>query len=246
MISSNRDTVKGKHELFGDLLSNILPDIEREASLVGRTIVDTGVWLVGLSTAVLALLIGSDKASEAIESWSYTLGILLFSCVVLLGVLQKVIFHIAERKQLSVSIRFRAAMIAYLDTQRTAQNYQDNWSIEYTVRRLKEDFGVDYSFLLEGKISTSEARTAYNEQLEIHRKWEQQGLDSLANIICVHTGLSKEKEEKYFEPADDSENEKTRKSAQNINLIYKYADYAYFAAALFFVLGVGVLSGGAI
>jgi hypothetical protein len=243
MTTSQSQLVKGQDELTTQLIRRIYPDIEREISNIGRSFVDVGIWLVGLSTGVLALLISSENTSNLIGEWSFTWGVIAFSSVVFLGVMQRVIFHIAELMRLPISIRFRTALIAATDNSRMAVELDDNWTVEDIVKQLKEDFGVDYSYLIEYGSSIGEAKKAYNSQLDIHREFEERGLTSLANLVCVHTGLKKEKEESFFQTGADDE--KTRSAAILANRVYRLADIVYFSSAVVFAVGIGILAVGA-
>jgi len=246
MPVSNEDIVKDKSELFAELLGDLYPDLEREATSLSKSVIDVGVWLVGLSTGVLALLISSENISSLLSESSFRNGLFAFSLVVLFGVVQRIIFHIAEQMRLPISIQLRVLLIALNDSNRVAREMNDNWTVADIVQRLRDDFGVDYSFLIDQEADIGRARECYQGQLEIHREFENKGLASLANIICTHTGLSKEAEEKYFEPRDTAENENTRVRARRINLIYRASNIAYYCAVTSFVVGIGVLALGAI
>lgn len=246
MTNKEHQLVVGKDELVTNHFNSIIPELEREASHLGRSLVDVGVWLVGLSTGVLAVLLSSTTASETLTDWAYKGGVLAFSIVVLLGVVQRVLFHFAELLRFPISIRLRSSMIALTDRTPLARELQDYWTIDDIVERLRLDFGVDYSYLIEYKVSLDRAREAYSGQLEIQREFEGEGLSHLAKIICVHFGMPAESQESYFEPSSDEDLEKTRSEARRANLVYRLADLAYFGSALTFAGGIGTLAIGAI
>lgn len=53
--------VSGLDEILADYFSTILPNAEREYFNILKSSVDVGVWLVGLSTGIIAVLMGSDS-----------------------------------------------------------------------------------------------------------------------------------------------------------------------------------------
>ena len=230
MTNEIKRPVLGKDELLIQLFRELFPDLEKEMSAMGKSLVDVGVWLVGLSTGVLAILLSSSTASGTLHPLAFKLGVISFSLVILLGVLQRIIFHVAELKKWPLSVRLRAALIALSDDKPMASELQDHWTVKDIVKRLEDDFGVDYGFLAEG----------------IHREFEKKGLNVLAQIICTHTGLSKDKEDSFFQPTSEGDSETIRSQAIFVNWIYRASDISYYVAAFMFVSGIGVLAWGAI
>lgn len=163
--------------------------------------------------------------------------------VVLFGVLQRILFHIAELKKWPLSLGLKATLAGLTDKNLTASELQDYWTVNDIVDHLREDFGVDYSFLLENNTPIEQARDAYNGQLGIHRDFEQKGLKTLAEVVCAHFGLPKESEDNYFKP---KELDSIRSQARTVNRIFSASFYSYYASAALFVIGVITLAYGAI
>jgi hypothetical protein len=246
MPASNENIVKDKSELISELFGGLYPDLEREATSLSKSEIDVGVWLVGFSTGVLALLISYENIGSLLSESSFRNGLFAFFLVVFFGVVQRMIFHIAEHMRLPITIQLRMLFIVLNGRNRVARELDHNWTVEDIVQRLREDFGLDYSFLIDQEADIRRARECHQGNLEILRDFENKGLATLANIICTHTGLSKELEGKYFEPRDMAGNENTRVRAKQINLIYRASNIVYYCSIASFVFGIGVLALGAI
>lgn len=235
--------VSGLDEILAGHFSSIIPEAEREFLGVAKSTVDVGVWLVGLSTGVIALFMTSESIKIILGECVFKAGIILFALVILFGVLQRILFHVAEHNKWPITLRLRGVLTGLTDKSNTAQELQDYWTVADIVDRLREDFGVDYSFLIENNASVEEARKSYIGQMEIHREFEKKGLDNLAKILCAHYGLPQESEENYFQPQDLDE---IRKKAISTNKIFKASYLSYYLSAFFFVSGILLLAYGAI
>ncbi len=245
MTNKESNLVTSRDELFANYVRVAFPDAEREYSNIARSSVDVGVWLVGLSTAVLALILSSTSVGEALNIWAYRCAIIIFSLVVLLAVIQRILFHIVERLKWPISFQLRTMLLFLTDTTRLANDLQNYWTVSDIVKRLKDDFGVDYSFLIENNVPIDQVREAYNKQLEIHRKYEKEGEARLAKILCAHFGESIEKEKKYF-GSGEIDYEKIRTKARFANNISFAADLAYYSSAIAFAIGIIILAIGAL
>lgn len=235
--------VSGLDEILARYFSTILPNAEREYFHILKSSVDVGVWLVGLSTGVIAVLLGSDSIRSLLSDCIITVSLTLFSMVILFGVLQRILFHIGELKKWPLSLGLQATLTGLTDKTLTASELKDYWTVSDIVDRLREDFGMDYRFLLQSNSSIERAREAYQEQLGIHREFEQKGMKQLAEIMCAHFGLPKEKEDDYFKP-EDLDTKRTQ--ARTVNRIFGASFYSYYASASLFVVGVITLAYGAI
>lgn len=238
------EKIKSLDEIFAKYIIDLLPEAERDYLRLSSSSVEVSVWLVGLATGVVVLLMSNSTSKEILEPWAYQGGVIIFSLVVLCGVTQRIIFHIAELKKWPLSQSLRGCLIGYTDNVRTASELQEFWTVEDIVNRLRDDFGVNYEYLLENEISLARAREAYISQMEIHRKFEEKGLATLSEIICAHHGLSKETEENYFGQKKINDLNDTRVKAVAVNKVYNMAYIAYYLTSALFVLGVVTLALG--
>lgn len=241
---SNR--VSGLDEVLAKHYNIIIPEAEAQFFNLARSTVDVSVWLVGLATGVIAFLVGSDDAGEMLGQYSYQASLVLFAFVIFFGVAQRVLFHIGELRKWPISLRLRGSLIGLTENTPLASKLQDHWSVNDIVDRLREDFGVNYSYLIEYNVPLERAREAYNGQLQIHREFEKEGIDNLAEILCAHYGLPESEKGNYFGKDMKQDLEETRAKAMKVNEIFGASNTAYFLAAGFFICGIVALIIGAI
>lgn len=235
--------ILGKDEILARYFSTILPDAEREYFHILKSSVDVGVWLVGLSTGIIAVLMSSESIRSQLSECIITASLILFSMVIMFGVLQRILYHIAELKKWPLSLGLRSTLLGLTDKTLIASELQDHWSVNDIVDHLRDDFGVDYTFLIQNHSSIEQAREAYKGQLDIHQKFEQKGMAQLAELLCSHYGLPKEAEESYFKSVDLEEK---RTQARIVNRIFSASFYSYYISAALFVMGIVTLAYGAI
>lgn len=235
--------VSGLDEILAGHFSAMLPEAEREYFSIVRSTVDVGVWVVGLSTGIIAVLMSSESARDILGQGIFRAGVILFSLVIMFGVIQRILFHIAELRKWPLSLRLKGSLIGLTDKTLIARELQDFWTVSEIVDRLREDFGVDYSFLIETQATIEQARDAYASQLKIHREFEKTGLSKLAEIMCAHYGLPKTDEENYFNSADL---EIIRNKAKAVDKIFNVSFYSYYLSAFLFAVGIITLAYGAI
>ncbi|WP_289117090.1 hypothetical protein [uncultured Idiomarina sp.] len=234
--------VSGFDEVLAKYFATMLPNAEREYFQIVKSSVDVSVWLVGLSTATIAVLLGSDSIKALLSSATLATSLIIFSLVTLFGVLQRILFHVAELKKWPLSLGLQAALTGLTDKTRVARELDEDWTVNDIVNRLREDFGVNYNFLLRHNSSIEMARDSYREQLHIHRDFEQEGIKHLAKLMCAYFGLPKEEEDGYFNTEDlDAK----RKQARTVNKIFRASFYSYYISASLFVIAIITLVYGA-
>jgi hypothetical protein len=235
MPAESRDAVIAK------FYCNLVPELETEWHGLAQASVHVGTWLVGLATGLIALLVGIGDARSLVGTTTLQWAIGLLSVVVVLGVVQRALFHLAQRLRWPILVGLRGNLLGYTDRSAYASELSQYWDKDEIVRRLRDDLGMDYDWLLEPPISLERARDAYNSHLAIHKKYEDEGLAHLAQLMTAHTGMPAEAEANYFssKPEDIPQ---IRRKAMRVNQLFFAAEVAYAGAALCFVAAVIVTS----
>ena len=123
-----------------DSLQKVQVDIEAQ----GRESVQSTVWLVGLSSAVLAYIAGNPAVLKALlPGWAATAVILLAGSIIV-GVAQRMTYWIAEAKQ-RVSWSSLNGLLAgmTLETFPMPQPFDVNWSRQTLANELKRVFDIN-------------------------------------------------------------------------------------------------------
>lgn len=131
------------HELFRDLL----PSLSRDMAESGRETVQVIVWLVGLSTALLGLVATNYALLNGLSTTGRSFTSLLFVGVAVLGVLQRIVFHIYDSKVRGLVQRMQAHLAALTSNIDPLIPLQDSWDRSAIIRQLRQGFNLEYEYL---------------------------------------------------------------------------------------------------
>ncbi len=139
----------------------------REAEEAGREIVQTVVWVVGLSSGLLALLAARPQILAGLSPPA--LGVLTsaLAAAVAFGVLQRIVYQLtawADRSHFRGLTTYLMGVTADLNL---PTDFSDYWDAAEIVRRLRQDFDLDYGFLLEQDVPLKACQDAYKRQYEL-------------------------------------------------------------------------------
>jgi hypothetical protein len=159
-----------------------LPEIISGASTITGELVQTTVWLVGLASAVLAVIVTKDTVLVATPILRNALGITLFATV-LLGVLQRICQQRVLAKEHYVMMHVR-------QTLRNARPWdaQDPTTPgeHHTAKRIVElmntEFGIDYTFALSRRDALERLREAHQWRYDLWKKGNEGKVQTLVGI----------------------------------------------------------------
>jgi hypothetical protein len=183
-------------KLLTDFFQSILPDAVRQIDQGKAELVQTGAWLVGLASALLALFVSNrDKVNFiSVVQAKWIVGLLGLS--VLCGVVQRLCLIAAGFSEATSRFRLIGWLIGYGSEVDLADPLNDEWTAEEIVDRLQRHYDLDYAFLLDSPGARDRLRQIYSQT---HAGWGKIDSDALRAVyrqIGSYVGWSAEKIEK--------------------------------------------------
>jgi hypothetical protein len=197
-------------EIFAEVYKDFHKDLKSQQDKISEYFDKIMVWLIGLSTGAIALILSSLEKLTFINksTINWTLGLLVAS--ILLGIVGRVFYAIATYLGNKFSALFDFE-IKLLEIPHKPRKLQGDESAEVVYELMKEDFKVDLPFILEQKKVTPKdnwpqvdenARRLYNE----HSEWSiaeiQYALKELNKLMISVFGLKND----YFDKTRGSDN----------------------------------------
>jgi hypothetical protein len=177
--------------LFRDEAPKILDHIERAYTDTGQAI----VWLVGLASTLLVLAVASPDKVTSIARTHYVLLCSLLLATIGSGVLYRVLSLVALSYSRGLMLQFRTHMAGYVaasDGERL-EHLSDKWDEQEIVRRLRDDLGSDYGFLLDHHVPLEGCRAAYQSAYDLWKRQETEGVVAVMAVAAAFFGLTPNK-----------------------------------------------------
>lgn len=195
---SPRSPSQAAADLFREALPRAIQHIQRAEQSSEQTI----AWLVGLSSTLLALsLADPGRVKELLGPvFHLTVGGLLTS--VISGVLYRIVSLVvsARRTQLMLGLENHLTGIRAFDDVDVPSILDDEWDRAEIVRRLQDDFGVDYSFLVTYGTPIEGCREAYASQYKIVEEAHEENMAVIRRAVGAYCGLTTSEEARLFDP----------------------------------------------
>ncbi|OQW37786.1 MAG: hypothetical protein A4E19_12235 [Nitrospira sp. SG-bin1] len=186
--------------LYRDGAPKILEQFERAHGDLGQAV----VWLVGLASTLLVLAVANPEKVETIAGAHYVLLCGLLLSTIASGVLCRLLALWALGFGRGVMFNLGSHMAGYVTGYGFdhVEPLSDQWDEQEIVRRLQDDFGLDYSFLHAYQVPLAEYRNSYKRQYELWEHHEADGKESMAVLVGAHLGMSEKKAKRLFEPTN--------------------------------------------
>lgn len=226
--------------LLRDAVHRALEQKERTSSDIGQVI----VWLVGLASAFLALAVANPGRVETLAGRDYGLLAALLLLSVAAGVVCRIVVLVRVGKLENFLFQFGVTLSVFsvVTSVKLPEQLSDRWEPDEIVRRLREDFGVDYTFLLTQRVPIEGCRAAYRGQYETWQRLEVQLERRLKEVVGAYAGLSKARTERLF---DSSPNlNAVRRRAYLIQALHTIESILFVVAWLSFVGGMFLVARG--
>jgi hypothetical protein len=227
-------------DVLAEFFRSIVPEAARRADETRSEHVQTGVWLVGLASAMLALFVSNrDKVAfvSNIEA-DWIVSLLGFS--VLAGVAQRIVLLIGSAQEYNARIGFMSWLRASEISVNLAEPLSQEWSNDEILRRLKEHYELDYTFLLTFPSPEEQLRQAY---AQVHSSWEKLDRDrlhSLFSALGAWAGWTEAEVSTRTAAAASFESSPTR-STIHYTTLFKVGGFALMGGSLAFGAAVVVL-----
>jgi hypothetical protein len=186
--------------LYRDGAPKLLEQIERAHGDAGQAV----VWLVGLASTLLVLAVVNPDKVVAIAGPTYRLLCVLLLTTVASGVLCRLLALWALAFGRGVLFSLGAYMTGYVAGYGVEQpdDLSDRWDEEEIVRRLRDDFGSDYGFLLDYRVPLQGCRDAYQGAHDLWKRHQSEGVEGVKKVLGAHLGLSDGQAARLFESSD--------------------------------------------
>lgn len=183
--------------LFRDEAPRMLDHIDRAYTDTGQAV----VWLVGLASTLLVLAVASPDKVNAIARTHYVMLCGLLLATIGSGVLYRVLSVVSLSYSRGLMLQFRTHMAGYVaasDGDRF-ELLSDRWDEQEIVRRLRDDFGSDYGWLLDHHVPLEGCRAAYQGAYDLWKRQETEGIVEIMAVAAAFFGLRPNKEGNAFQ-----------------------------------------------
>jgi len=226
------------HEEFAGIVRRLLPHYLRDWETVGRDEVKTGVWLVGLASAVLAFLAGNDGLRNETALRVGIAPVVVLAATIILGVAHRVLYQLYEADQRAHFRNAMNALLVYEVQGRSPFPLQEEWTESDIVRHLREEFDLDYCFLQEYEVPLDRCREIYKRTYDSWRTREDEGHEEVQALLRAFSGED--------ENVDASSSPKTfaerlgitRTEARRLNRLEDVCSWLYALAGITFALAM--------
>lgn len=231
-----RDASDHIAELFRDLL----PEVQRTHFEVSARTDQVIVWLVGLATASIGLLIINIDRFAFLPRPTLQVTLIVLATVVLLGVTHRLVHHVLSSHQANLIFRLRSHLYGLTWTDHGPMDLSEYWTAQEVSDHLKADFGINYDFLFESSAPIEKWRQIYKDIYSRYEEREKENLDRLRKTLADHLGLSSAEEGNLFE----ADGQALVLQARLARRIGRLSDALYVFTGVFFVLSVMLLTIG--
>jgi hypothetical protein len=219
-----------------------LPTLFAHRRETGREALQAGIWIVSLSTALLAY---SSLAPHGLEWMSVdarrTMVLLLLGCVTL-GVL----YRLAILELDHVAREHRWEQMSILGS--LQQDIWEPWhpdevgNVEQIIKLCQESFHTDASYLRGPEWNLESARAVYRSHWEIHVTREREAADDLAELLLAYDGGSVAESRRLFVGDGEGGYDDARRAARSLKLRARVVTAAYIGEIISFLGALVILA----
>lgn len=217
----------------------LLPDIVRANDDQNREETQTVVWLVGLAAGFLGVLAAKPEILFALGKIRPYL-IPSLAAVAVSGLAERLCQQVAARKERYAVFNVNMYLWAYTEPFDQPLRVQEWWTEQEILQRLRDDFGMDYSFLSRYNVPIEGYREAYQGQYELWEKAESEKAEHIADLMAAIGG--NDAPPKPTESAEADAISQIRARAKSIKRWNRAAAVLYWTTCGIFVAGTGMLA----
>ncbi|MGE0645824.1 MAG: hypothetical protein AB7P24_19375 [Nitrospira sp.] len=176
---------------FYEIFRTFLPSLSRDVAESGRETVQVIVWLVGLSTALLGLVVTNHVSLNGLSSIGRSLTSLLFVGVAVLGVLQRMVFHVYDGKFRELVLHMQGHLAGLTSDIDPIIPLQDSWDRSAIIRQLRQSFNLECEYLDQYDVPIDKCREIYSNHYRIIMSSEGQALQDFGELLAAFAGNQK-------------------------------------------------------
>jgi hypothetical protein len=221
-----------------EYLRAVIPEVARRADEDRSEHIQTGAWLVGLASALLALFLANrDKVPFVSESQA-KLVVVLLGLSIMAGVVQRIVLLIGSGQDYAARMGFVGWLKGLESDADLAEPLKADWTNDEIVSRLKRHYDLDYEFLLKSASAEAELGRVYSEVYESWDKFDRESIHALMQQLGNWIGWTEAEIERRS--AQSAELQLDAESPQRIHFrtLYKIGGNALIAASLTFCAAV--------
>ena len=222
-------------------LRDWLPSLQQDVEAQGRETVQSTVWLVGLSSALLTFIAaGGALLKPLAPSWAAA-AVLSLAGAIATGVVQRVVYWLAEANQRLVLYGLRGFLFRSTEGTTTPLPLEEWWSRTTIVRAMKETMDLDYSWLEEMDVALDICRKSYQGQYDIWKKYDDELMSILRKAVAAYTDQPVDRV--FPAPKDqDAAEADLRKKARRARRLHVAAIALYALTGLLFVTAMSIIA----
>ena len=224
---------KQAHQQVIDFLKEILPQYQQEVSERQRQTDNVVVWVSGLSTGAIALILSQfNNLFIHPTCLKITVGFFLFAVVC--GVTFRSFIYILEQLESILIMGLKGYCWGASSEFNGPVKLTEHHTIDDIAKSLKEDMGLDYDkWLQKDYLDRNFWIDHYNSWADFWRKTENEGLRNLGKVFAPLLGKKPEEaEELFFSKQDD------KKTVQKTIRYRNICNWSYALMSVFFVLAI--------
>ncbi|MFA6384770.1 MAG: hypothetical protein WCY10_05310, partial [Candidatus Omnitrophota bacterium] len=172
-------------ELLANFFRRIIPNYRQDFFERNRQTDNIIVWLVGISTGFLVLIISQFDKLKSINIIVLKYTVFFSLLTILLGVMYRILFYFCEGAQSQILFSLECAISALCDPPAFVPR---DFSLEndpiIIAEYLKNEMNYDCDSLLQYHMPIEEWRDFYNKHIILWKKQEQDGLDMIQKLIA--------------------------------------------------------------
>jgi len=229
-----------EHERLMDWFLERTPSYRQDALERQRQADGLVVWLVGLSSAAIALILSGKGTLGSISPLALKLAVGTAFLTIVCAVLFRVFSYGLGQVESGLMEGFLSFCSAYRSTRHGPIEINENYSVEQIAERLKEDMGLNYDHWLgKGYLDRDFWLDMYKGFAKLWREQEAEGDRLLIKALAPLIG--KDPEEIAAAGRDE---EGTMRLSRKANRFRKVCNWSFVLMTVFFVLSVAAVAVG--
>jgi hypothetical protein len=225
---------------FIETIRDWIPGVLRQAEETGRETVQVVVWLVGLASALLALEATNRALLSGLSITGRFVATFLLVGVAVLGVLQRIVYHIAEAKQRELILRLQGHLAGLTTNVDEPFELQQWWDRAEIIKQLLRGFDLHYDFLGQDDVPIEKCREIYSNHYDRWKSFESQRLNDFGELMGAFMGKPKGKGREVLglEIGGADHLEIARGMAMSVNRWTRASYLCFYACCTCFVAGL--------
>ena len=177
---------KSLTDALASFMRESLPAVLTESKEMGRETVQTVVWLVGLATALITLIAAHPGITTALTVTQRRSLIIPLAATITLGVLQRIVYQLAEQKERNLYFRLQGHLAVYDTHIDEPDPLENHWNQDEIIQRIERDFDTDLRGFGDMNLPIDFCRTLYSGYLDLWNESQSKRLKDLLEVLNAY------------------------------------------------------------